>query len=162
METRRHGLFSVVNRVLSLDQYRKFSSTYGSQRLVVGRFKTKGEDNEKKTLEIVCTADEEFQTIAKQDTDFLDIFRSVMFNPIVLKRSLQLDLYKLGFFKTYQMLYNLQYVFTPLDYPEYDGVFSKDGGFTGAYEDPLGLPSFGDMDEFQVFMQLYGGTMKGG
>lgn len=162
LETRKKSKFSYVTRELTKDQLMMFKSQYSQQQLSVAKFKTKNEayPTYVSNVELVCTWGEEQTVILASDRDFYEEFRKVMFNPIVFNKKIQVCLYKLGFFSIYQWLYNMMYISDPLDYPEYSGIFNMEGNLC---ELPSTISSNVPdivIDQFQIFMHLYGGTMK--
>ena len=158
MEFRDMSKFRLVKREISQNQYNDFSRQYPSQQLTKTKFLTKSDDTMGKSyVEIVCTWDEEKNSIMNSDDTVFTLFKDKMFNPRLLSLDLKIDLHKLGFFTIYQYLYQQMYIYEPLLDPEFSGIFSADI-IAGDIIKPL--PNNLKTDEFEMFMYLYNGTIK--
>lgn len=159
MEFRDMKKFYHTTRDISKNQYKDFSHQYTNQQLTKTKFKTKTNDVTTKIsyIEIVCTWDEEKNSIISSDETIFTLCKNKMFDPSLLTMELKSDLYKLGFFTIYQQLYNQMYIYEPLVGPEYSGVFNSDGVFGDMNH--TSLVSI-EADQLEMFMMLYGGTIK--
>jgi len=159
MDFRDMDKFKLVKREISDKNYSDFSRQYPTQQLTTTRFLTKPDKDTigKSYVEIVCTWDEEKNSIINSDDTVFTMFRDKMFNPRYLSLDLKIDLCKLGFFTIYQYLYQQMYIYEPLSDPEFSGVFNPD---IIAGDTMRPLPHNLKTDQFEMFMYLYNGTIK--
>ena len=159
-EFRNMDKFKEVIRNISKYEYVDFSRSYSNQQLTKTQFITKNRDfgNKKTKVEIVCTWEEEKNTILSGDDFIFSLFKDVIFNPSLLSTDIQGMLYKMGFFTMYQYLYQRMYIFEPLEGPEYSGVFFKDS-ISGDFPHEYNKGDF-QIDQLEVFLHLYAGTIE--
>lgn len=142
--------------------YFVFKHDYPNSQLTSTQLLSKdSNDPTKRTLvPIICTWEEEKNTISSQDSIYPEMFAKYMFDPSKFTIEIQRALYILGYFDMYKWLYSSGYIYEMLDESIYDGVMDIKYDDT---DECIGVVNrIPEVDDFAVFMMLYGHTMKTG
>lgn len=161
-ETRNMKKFLTTSKEVTKDELFEFTHQYPNYQLKKVTFRTKEEgSNIGTTIDVVCTWDEEKNTVLSSENDFFTNFKDKLFDPYMYSDYVKGILYKLGFFTMYNWLYNGLYLNDSDYYPE--SQCFEDSTFISGDLSNIKSPINGvkiSIDQFQVFMMMYGQTMR--